>query len=113
MGQSELDARIATRVVAMMDGGLVDEVARLTAAGYGPSCPGMTSTGYAQVLEYLHTDVTLGETVEAIRIATRQYARRQRTWFRRQVGEDAVRLDGMSPIASQVQEVVDAWKRAA
>ncbi len=75
----ELDGRIALRSATMITDGLVDEV-----VGLGPlSRTAARATGYAQVLDHLAGSATLGETVEAIALATRQLARRQVKWFRR------------------------------
>lgn len=75
----ELDARIARRSARMIAEGLVEE-----AAGLGPlSRTASRATGYAQVLEHLAGRTTRAETVDAITLATRQLARRQVKWFRR------------------------------
>jgi tRNA dimethylallyltransferase len=78
----ELDRRIAARVDAMMAAGLVEEVRALHARGYGPDLKAMQGLGYRQIGDYLRGRVGLPEAVEAIKRATRQYAKRQRTWWR-------------------------------
>ena len=105
-----LDERIRQRVGAMVEGGLVDEVARLTEAGYRPGDPGMNAVGYRELAEHLAGSVSLPEAIERIRVATRQYARRQRTWFRHQLGPDAVKVDGTAPLEEQAAAVVAAWR---
>lgn len=81
--RSALDARIMQRVRAMLASGWIDEVRDLLARGYGPSRP-MGSVGYRQIAELLTSGVTcsLEELSERIYIATRVFARRQRTWLR-------------------------------
>ena len=105
-----LDERIRRRVAAMVEGGLVDEVARLTEAGYRPGDPGMNAVGYREVAEHLAGGVSLPEAMESMRVATRQYARRQVTWFRHQLGPDTVKVDGTAPLDEQAAAVVAAWR---
>jgi tRNA dimethylallyltransferase len=83
-----LDERIAARVRAMWRDGLVDEVRRLAdpAAAGGGLRAGLTASralGYAQVLRFLDGDVTEAEAEEQTVRATRRFARRQESWFRR------------------------------
>lgn len=107
-----LDERIRQRVGKMVEGGLVDEVARLTEAGYRPGDPGMNAVGYREVAEHLAGGMSLPDAIERIRVATRQYARRQVTWFRHQLGPDAVQVDGTAPLEEQAAAVVAAWRAA-
>ncbi|MFV2006806.1 MAG: tRNA (adenosine(37)-N6)-dimethylallyltransferase MiaA [Longimicrobiales bacterium] len=108
--REELDTRIDARIGRMLKAGLVREVERLIAAGYGPDDPGMTGTGYREIGRYLAGACTLEEALEDMSRATKRYARRQMTWFRHQLPNDAVRLDGMQAIEEQVEIVVSAWR---
>jgi tRNA dimethylallyltransferase len=79
---AELNRRINARVKAMMDGGLLDEVRALHAAGrLGPQA--REALGYKQVLWYLEGRGSLEAAVEQIKIETRRFAKNQRTWLRR------------------------------
>jgi tRNA dimethylallyltransferase len=78
----ELYARIDTRVDAMLAAGLVDEVRRLMAAGYGWRLPAMSALGYRQIGAYLRGEATLDEAVALIKRDTRQFVRRQANWFK-------------------------------
>lgn len=80
---AELDRRIAARVRAMLDLGLVEEVRALLEYGYGSARP-MRSVGYRQVAEWLTSGRCLdrGALAEEMVRATRIFARRQRTWLR-------------------------------
>ena len=69
--------------VRMMAEGLLDEVKGLQAKGYSRQLPAMQAIGYAQLLAYLEREVPLEKAVEDIKRATRQFAKRQLTWFRR------------------------------
>ncbi|MFK8139288.1 MAG: tRNA (adenosine(37)-N6)-dimethylallyltransferase MiaA [Bdellovibrionales bacterium] len=77
--------RILQRVEKMLDKGFIDEVEGLRKAGYS-DWPPMKSVGYLQVGEYLDGVIESKEAlIEAIHIKTRQLAKRQRTWFRRDI----------------------------
>ena len=79
-----LHDRINRRVTQMLENGLEEEVRRLYAGGYLPD--GSTAAqaiGYKEFLAYLRGDMTLEEAAENLRTATRRYAKRQLTWFRR------------------------------
>lgn len=82
---TELDERIARRVRAMLDQGFVEEVERLVEQGYGDA-RAMGSVGYRQVREALAAGTASDREAlaDAIRRATRVFARRQRTWLRRE-----------------------------
>ncbi|HEX6150521.1 tRNA (adenosine(37)-N6)-dimethylallyltransferase MiaA [Nocardioides sp.] len=74
-----LDERIATRVRQMYDDGLVDEVERL-----GPLGPtASTAIGYRQAAAHLAGELTLAEAIERTVVATRRFARRQESWYRK------------------------------
>ncbi len=77
-----LRQRIARRFEAMFAGGAVEEVRALLALGLDPGLPAMKAIGVPEVAAMLRGDLTEGEAIERAVIATRQYAKRQRTWFR-------------------------------
>jgi tRNA dimethylallyltransferase len=79
----DLDARINARVDTMFARGLVMETKALLAHGLEGNPTAMQAIGYRQVVEHLRGDHSLAETVELVKIKTRQYAKRQLTWFRR------------------------------
>ena len=79
---AELDARIAARTRAMLDGGWLEETRGLLAL-HDPECPGLGSLGYREIVAHLGGAVSAAPLEEAIVRVTRQYAKRQRTWFRK------------------------------
>lgn len=83
MPREKLYDAIDRRVDHMMAEGLLDEVKGLRAKGYGRQLPAMQAIGYAQLLAYLEGEIPLEKAVEDIKRATRQFAKRQLTWFRR------------------------------
>jgi tRNA dimethylallyltransferase len=80
----ELRRRIAERAERFFHDGLLDEVDRLLAAGYGPDLPPMTGHGYREAARHLAGEWTLEEAMAATVRRTGQYAKRQMTWFRRE-----------------------------
>ncbi|MEU5958859.1 tRNA (adenosine(37)-N6)-dimethylallyltransferase MiaA [Streptomyces sp. NPDC047525] len=83
VGRPELDDRIATRVDRMWDAGLVDEVRALEAVGLREGRTASRALGYQQVLAALAGECTDDEArAETVR-ATKRFARRQDSWFRR------------------------------
>lgn len=80
----QLHENIAARTDEMFGNGLVEEVRRLRAMGYGQDLHSMKTLGYKEVGEYLSRRMSLGEAREAVKKNTRRYAKRQMTWFRAQ-----------------------------
>lgn len=112
LDREELDRRIDARVSRMVERGFVDEVRRLAAEGYDETSPGMTGTGYREVLAVLRGQMELDEALQAMRRQTRQYARRQLTWFRNQLPDDALRVDGSLATEDKVEIIARAWRTA-
>lgn len=81
--REELVRRIEDRVDRMFARGLVREVQALLAGGVPETAPPFSALGYAQVLLHLRGEIGLEEAVEKTKIETRQYAKRQMTWFRK------------------------------
>ena len=103
--RQELDRLIDERARTMWEGGLVEEVRRLLAAGYGPDLPAFRSLGYRQAVAYLQGRLLAGEALAAMQRATRQYARRQLIWFRREPAAEWVMVRGrdwVEPLAETV-----------
>lgn len=101
-----LRERISGRVEAMLDAGWVAEVQRL-AALVASDAAAWKATGYAEVLAHVHGLLSRAEVVEQVSVRTRQYAKRQRTWFRHQlVGADVTHV---SPLDSDAHERVLSW----
>jgi len=79
-GRSELHARIAARTKAMLDGGAIDEVAALE--DVSATCA--KAIGFREIRSFLTGETDRAACEEKINAATRQYAKRQETWFRRE-----------------------------
>jgi len=108
--RDELYRRIDRRVSDMVRAGWVDEVRRLVANGFGAESPGVTATGYGDILTHVEGRMALDEALEQTRRATRAYARRQLTWLRNQLPTDALRLRADRPFDERVENTVRHWK---
>ena len=88
----DLRARIDRRVEEMFRGGLVEETRRLLDKGLGENKTALQALGYRQVVEHLRGERSLPETIELVKTRTRQFAKRQLTWFRKQRGVQWIEL---------------------
>jgi tRNA dimethylallyltransferase len=80
--RNDLHDRIHERVDSMFAAGLVDEVRELWSRDRPPSMVAAQAVGYREVLDMLHGNTRLDETIDLVRTRTRQFAKRQGTWFR-------------------------------
>ena len=83
MDREDLSERIDVRVNSMFEQGLVAEVKNLIGAGLLQGRTAQRALGYSQVISYLNNELSLDAAIEETKRATRQYARRQETWFSR------------------------------
>ncbi|MGQ0538342.1 MAG: tRNA (adenosine(37)-N6)-dimethylallyltransferase MiaA [Gemmatimonadaceae bacterium] len=91
-----LEAAITRRVDEMLARGWVAEVERLV-ADVPPAAPAWLATGYAVMRRYVQGDIALDSARLDVITATRQYAKRQRTWFRHQLRGPVTRLNPNEP----------------
>ncbi|MBY6932241.1 tRNA (adenosine(37)-N6)-dimethylallyltransferase MiaA [Clostridium botulinum] len=83
MDREKLYNRINRRVDIMIENGLIDECIELKKLGYTSSMQSMQGIGYKEILYYLDKKISLDEAVNLIKQGSRNYAKRQLTWFRR------------------------------
>jgi len=105
--------RIAVRSAEMVRRGLIEEVAAVLAEGHLAEAPGLDGVGVREAVEYLHGKRPRDSVAEAITIATRQYAKRQETWFRHQLSGPVWTLDATRPPEKLAAEIAVAWRRVA
>ncbi|MFH1267959.1 MAG: tRNA (adenosine(37)-N6)-dimethylallyltransferase MiaA [Planctomycetota bacterium] len=79
---AQLNRRINRRVDAMFAAGLVEEVRGLLEGPHPPGKTAAQAVGYREVIEHIEGKRGLAETIELVKTHTRQFAKRQRTWFR-------------------------------
>ncbi|MBY0279909.1 tRNA (adenosine(37)-N6)-dimethylallyltransferase MiaA [Candidatus Binatia bacterium] len=110
----DLETRIARRARQMWDAGLVAETEAVLAAGFAPELKPLQAIGYREAQEHLRGVLDRDQAIERMRIATRQYAKRQRTWFRALQG--AQWLDGHEPhdeLLRRIERHLDRGAHAA
>ena len=101
-----LAAYIVRRVDRMLATGWPAEVTRLVAT-VPEDAPAWNATGYGAIRQQARGELTLADARDRVVIETRQYAKRQRTWFRHQLGRDNVQR--LAYGQSGWQEVVNSW----
>jgi tRNA dimethylallyltransferase len=107
--------RISMRLDAMLGGGWVEEV-RALIDDVSDDAPAWNATGYRVLRELVRGRIDAPNARQQILIATRQYAKRQRTWLRHQLpGADVTLLDPTAPRATTIAEqwLLETWGRAA
>lgn len=85
--------RCDARFAAMLENGAIEEVERLLARQLDPDLPVMRAIGVPEIAAYLAGEISLPQMIATGQQATRNYAKRQFTWFRRQPPEDWPRLE--------------------
>jgi tRNA dimethylallyltransferase len=90
--RTALVGRIEKRFDQMLDKGALDEVKRLSALGLDPELPAMKAIGVRELHAAMAGEIGFPEAIERAKIATRQYSKRQTTWFRHQLGSEWLRL---------------------
>ncbi len=103
--REELASRIADRATAMWEAGLLEEARRLLATGLAPDLRPLQAIGYRQAVAVLSGGLSLADAQQDLVRATRQYAKRQLTWFRREPAAEWMWVSGddwVEPLADQV-----------
>lgn len=107
-----LYGRIDARVERMMEAGLIDEVRRLQSCGRPLSREAAQALGYKEVFAYLDGQATLAETVRRIQTRSRNFAKRQLTWFRRLPGTRFISRELTFALWGLTMKQVDAGSAA-
>jgi tRNA dimethylallyltransferase len=103
MDRDSLSERIDERVNIMFRNGLVAEVQQLMSSGLLQGRTAQRALGYSQVISHLQGELSLEAAIEETKRATRQYARRQETWFSR----DA-RIKWISPVQPRLESILES-----
>jgi tRNA dimethylallyltransferase len=106
-----LHQRIARRAQEMVQRGLIEEVAAVLAEGHSAGAAGLDGIGLREAVEYLHGHRPRDSVAEAIAASTRQYAKRQQTWFRHQLAGDVLTLDAARSPERVAADIAQAWER--
>jgi len=110
---ADLRARIEARVDAMFTAGLVAETRTLLEHGLEHNRTAMQAIGYRQVVEHLRGERGLAETIALVKTKTWQFARRQGTWFRRQLAVEPVPLSVDTDALTVARQLAERFRATA
>lgn len=106
--RAALVEQIEARFDRMLEKGAVDEVKQLTSLGIDPDLPAMKAIGVRELQAAMAGELSLPEAIERAKIATRQYAKRQATWFRHQLGPEWLRLRPDDRVESTISDTLSS-----
>jgi tRNA dimethylallyltransferase len=109
--REELNALINDRSRRMWEGGLIAEVRGLLASGIQPEVRALQSLGYRQAVAYLTGRLAEAEALASMQRATRNYAKRQLTWFRQEPGAEWIMVRGWDWVEPLAENIVARLSR--
>ena len=109
--RADLYARCDAHVEAMFRAGLVDEARSLLPRGLGDNTTARQALGYKEVIAHLCGEATLGKTVALVKTRTRQFAKRQLTWFRHQARVEWIRVAADEETETFVERLADCLRK--
>lgn len=107
MERSALYERINRRVDLMLEAGLEQEVRRLLEQGVSPECQSMQSIGYRQMVWYLNGSMSYEDAVDKLKQATRNFAKRQVTWYKKMPYINWLELEPEPDYAAAVERICE------
>ena len=107
MDRAKLYDNINKRVDIMIEDGLVDEVIKILSMGYNKELVSLQGIGYKEIIQYLENNISLDESIDKIKQGSRNYAKRQLTWFRRDNRIKWVDVDDFKNIDELSYEIKD------
>ena len=102
--REKLVDRINKRVDLMIESGLISEAEELRPFN---SCNALATVGYRELFDYFDKKTTLNEAIELIKIHTRQYAKRQMTWFRKTEGINWIKIDDIKDFTPIIYDFLE------
>jgi tRNA dimethylallyltransferase len=106
----DLHVRMAARVEAMFAEGLVAETHRLLERGLEQNRAALQAIGYRQVVEHLRGERSLADTVELVKSRTRQFAKRQVTWFKKQTQAKWIGVAFTTPVEETTETLISNYR---
>ena len=104
-------SQIQKRVDQMISSGLVQETRNILDLGYSPDIQALQTVGYKEVIDHLNGLTSIENMTELIKISTRQYAKRQATWFRRWKSANQINVTNLDAfqVASEIITQFDSF----
>ena len=109
MDKESLFERICIRTEQMLENGLINEVETLLSKYNVLDVHPLDSIGYKQVISYLKGDLSYQEMIDEINIRTRQYAKKQRTWFNNELIDLEIDVSNYASISEIVSEIISNY----
>lgn len=111
LDREKLYKNINDRVDVMIKNGLIDEVKNLRKKGYTKEMQSMQGIGYKEVFDYLDGIVTKNEMIEKIKQNSRNYSKRQITWFKKENNSIFISKDNMNELEI-LKYIIDDFNRS-
>lgn len=99
-------SKINERCKKMLSCGMIEETKKVLQMGYPKTCYGLTGIGYRQVVEYLDNKMTKEQMIESFSQDTRQYAKRQITWFKNQPDITIIDITDISNVNFIIEKIL-------
>ena len=80
----------------MINSGMIEETKKVLDMGYKKDCYGLTGVGYKYIIKYFDNEISKQELTDKFSQDTRQYAKRQITWFKKQPDTNIINIDNMN-----------------
>lgn len=109
MDRKKLYNNINKRVDIMLENGLIEEVQKLRQLGFTPEMQSMKGIGYKEILYYLDGKISLSDAVELIKQGSRNYAKRQLTWFRKDKRAIWINKDDFNNDDQIIQHIIEQY----
>ncbi|MBV7276754.1 tRNA (adenosine(37)-N6)-dimethylallyltransferase MiaA [Clostridiaceae bacterium UIB06] len=109
MDREKLYDRINKRVDIMLEKGLIDEVKKLKSMGYTADMQSMKGIGYKEILYYLDGEISLEEAIYQIKKGSRNYAKRQLTWFRKDQRVKWINKDEFANESDIIEHIIQSF----
>ena len=97
---------INERCKKMIDSGMIEETKKVLNMGYKQDCYGLTGVGYKHIIKYFGNEISKQELTEKFAQDTRQYAKRQITWFIKQPDINIINIDGSMSINDILNKII-------
>lgn len=104
--KEQLEQRIIERTNEIFEP-MVKEAEALIKKGFAKNCPALKSLGYREAIEFLDNKISKKEAIEKIIILTRQYAKRQRTWFNRYKNAEKISINSKKDLENVCNNIIN------
>lgn len=106
MDRKKLYSRINRRVDEMVDNGLIDETKKMMSLGLNENYQSMAGIGYKEMIPYVKGEITLEQAKDNLKQATRRYAKRQITWFKKRPA-NSIFIDMTNGLTDNIKNVIN------